>query len=89
MGAAEDIQNRMMELTDFITETDRQVREGTLTDLSGLDDEVASLCDRALALPPAQAAGIQPFMAKMISSLESLAQALDVFQRNLKNQDGQ
>jgi hypothetical protein len=88
VGAAEDIQRRMTELTDFINETDQQVRDGHLSDLTGLDEEVASLCDRALALPPAQAVTIQPLMAKMISSLESLAKALEEFQNNLKTQGG-
>jgi len=75
----EQIKARMRELTDFIAQSARTVREGQMVTLHHLDDEVASLCDAALALPPAEAKDVQPAMAGMIAQLEELAKALQAY----------
>jgi hypothetical protein len=72
----EQIETRMRELTAFIAQSAQTVREGRLVTLHHLDDEVAALCDAAVALPPAEAKEIQPAMAGMIAQLEDLANAL-------------
>lgn len=76
---SEQIQTRMRELTDFISQSAQSVREGRMVTLHHLDDEVAALCDAALALPPAEAKQIQPSMAGMIAQLEDLARALEQY----------
>lgn len=70
------IETRMRDLTVFISQSAQQVRGGKMVSLHHLDDEVASLCDAALALPPAEAGQVQPVMAEMIGQLEDLANAL-------------
>lgn len=80
----EQIETRIRELTDFIAQSAQMVREGRMVALTHLDDEVAALCDAALALPPAEAKQIQPFMAAMIAGLEDLARALEEY-RNKKS----
>lgn len=84
---AQDIKTRMQELTSFVIQANDSIQAGQMVDLQGLDDEVASLCDRTLALSPEKAADIQPLMAEMISSLEELGRSLEVFQQNLRDQN--
>ena len=84
----EAIKTRMIELTDFIQQADDTINGGQMVDLQGLDDEVASLCDRALALPPQEATQIQPLMADMITRLEALGASLQRFQDNLRSENG-
>lgn len=81
---SEDIQKRLGELSNFILESTRTVESGQMIDLSGLDDEVASICDRVVTLPPQQAAQAQPLMAEMIGNLERLGQALKEYQDRQK-----
>lgn len=83
-----DIKTRMEELTSFVIESNNSIQEGQMVDLQGLDDEVASLCDRTLALPANQAAEIQPLMSEMISRLEELGRSLEILQENLRNDNG-
>ncbi|MEM6781597.1 MAG: hypothetical protein AAF569_07015 [Pseudomonadota bacterium] len=85
----QDIKTRMQELTSFVVQANDTINAGQMVDLQGLDDEVASLCDRTLALPPQQAADIQPLMAEMISKLEELGRSLETFQQNLRDQDSE
>ena len=80
MSEMEDIQARMRDICDFILSSAAQVDSGEMVNLAGLDDDVASLCERALALPPEEAAQVQPLMAEMISNLERLGQALRDYQ---------
>ncbi len=88
--AVQDIKTRMQELTSFVIQANNTINAGQMVDLQGLDDEVASLCDRTLALPPEQAAQIQPLMAEMISNLEELGRTLEMYQEKLRDQnDGQ
>jgi hypothetical protein len=77
----EQIETRMRELTDFISQSAQSVREGRMVTLHHLDDEVAALCDAAIALPPVEAKHIQPVMAGMIAQLEALAGALEEYRR--------
>lgn len=72
----EQIETRMRELTDFIAQAAQSVRDGRMVALTHLDDEVAALCDAAIALPPAEAKQVQRPMAGMIAQLEDLARAL-------------
>lgn len=77
----EQIETRMRELTDFIADATEQVQSGKMVSLHHLDDEVAAICDSAVALPPAEAARVQPGIAAMIGKLEELAKALEAFQQ--------
>ena len=70
------IDARLKELTDFIVDCTEKVEGGEMVDLKGLDDEIASLCERTVALPPEEAHAVQPTMAEMIAKLERLGQAL-------------
>ncbi len=78
----EQIETRLTELTGFIIECTEKVTAGEMVDLSGLDDEIAALCERTVALPPELAQSVQPTMAEMIAQLETLGQALKAFQDN-------
>lgn len=86
MSDKEDIKSRMQELSAFIDEANTQVSGGQMVDLQGLDDEVASLCERTLALPPQDAVEVQPLMADMITKLEDLGRSLQIFQDKLEQQ---
>lgn len=81
---ADDIRTKMEKLTDFIRDAEDQVRSGVIRDLSGLDHDVAVICNKAVALPPAEARDIQPKMAELIGNLESLSQALVAFKDGQK-----
>ena len=81
---ADDIRAKMEKLTDFIREAEDAVRSGVIRDLSGLDHDVAVICNRAVTLPPAQARDLQPKMAELIGNLESLRQALVAFKQDTK-----
>lgn len=82
---ADDIRARMEKLTDFIREAENSVRDGKIADLTGLDRDVALICNKAVALPPEQARDIQPMMAELIGSLESLSTALMSFKEGLQS----
>ena len=82
---ADDIRARMEKLTDFIREAEDMVRGGKMVDLSGLDRDVALICNKAVALPPEQARDIQPNMAELIGSLERLSSALMSYKEGLKS----
>ena len=83
MTTVDEIKTRMQELIEFISQANETIQGGEMVDLMGLDDEVASLCDRTLALPPEHAVIVQPLMAEMISKLESLGETLKDFQDNI------
>ena len=76
----EQIETRLTEITAFIIESTEKVEGGEMVDLSGLDDEIASLCERTVALPPEMAQAVQPTMAEMIAQLEKLGAALKNYQ---------
>ena len=89
MSEAEDIKNRMEQLTQFIIEVNEKIKGGDMVDLTGLDDEVASLCDRSVALPPQLAIQMQPLMSEMIAKLEDLSVTLEDFQKQYDQSQGQ
>ncbi len=78
----DQIESRMRDITAFIEQSTQTVRGGRMVVLHHLDDEVAALCDAAIALPPADATKIQPLMAAMIGRLEELASALQEFRKS-------
>jgi hypothetical protein len=85
MSEVADILSRMQNVCDYIITSTTQVEAGEMVNLSGLDDDVAALCERAIALPPDQATQIQPLMADMISQLERLGTALRDYQDRLRS----
>lgn len=80
MTEADDIRARMQDICDEIMNAVTTVESGAMVQLSGLDNRVARLCSRTLALPAADAADIQPLMADMINSLDRLGMALRDYQ---------
>lgn len=80
MTEKEDIQTRMQDICDFIASSTMEVNTGKMVNLAGLDDDVAALCERTIALPPEDAMQVQPLMADMISKLELLGEALREYQ---------
>jgi hypothetical protein len=74
----------MEKLSVFILDSEEQVLSGKMVDMSGLDREVTILCRKALSLPLAQAAEIQPLMAELIGHLERLSIALKNYRDNIK-----
>lgn len=80
MSEKDDILNRLRTICDFIADATAKVDGGEMVNLAGLDDDVASLCERTIALPPEDAAQAQPFMAEMITALDRLGQALRDYQ---------
>ena len=88
MSDAQQIAARLNELSDFIDEANAKLDDGEVVNLTHLDDEVATLCEQTLSLPPQEAAQIQPAMADMISKLEELGTALKEFQESLKSKNG-
>ncbi len=86
MTNATTIKNKLGELTDFITEATTRLEDGEVINLSHLDDEVDTICNAAMSLPPAEAAKVQEPMSVMISKLEQLGLALKDFQSHLKTE---
>lgn len=86
MTNATTIKNKLGELTDFITEATTRLEDGEVINLSHLDDEVDTICNAAMSLPPAEAAKVQEPMSMMISKLEQLGLALKDFQSHLKTE---
>ncbi len=80
----DQIRDKMEKLTEFIRSAEDAVREGKIMDLSGLDHDVAIICNKAVTLPPADARDIQPMMAELIGSLESLSNALVAYKESGK-----
>ena len=81
---SDEIRTRMEKLSVFIQDAESTVRGGKMVDLSGLDRDVALICNKAVALPPAEAHEIQPLMAEMIGNLERLSSALKDYKEDLK-----
>lgn len=79
-----EIRQKMEQMNDFILDAETKLREGTMTDLTGLDKEVAVICTNAVALPPAEAHDLQPLMAELIGNLERLSMALKDYRDDLK-----
>lgn len=78
------LRTKMQQLGEFISDAEESVRAGKLIDLTSLDGEVTTICQKATSLPPAQAAEIQPAMADLIGRLERLAAALAEYKQKAK-----
>ncbi len=74
----------MEKLKIFIQDADITVRGGTMVDLTGLDRDVATICTKAVALPPAEAHDLQPLMADLIGELERLSITLKDYRDDIK-----
>jgi hypothetical protein len=88
MSKAQNIIIRLTELSSFIDEAQTKLDNGEIVNLTHLDDEVSTLCEETLSLPPQEAVQVQAVMAEMISKLEKLSVALQEFQDNLKSGNG-
>jgi len=86
MTTATTIKNRLIELTNFIDDARTRLESGEVINLSHLDEEVDTLCNEAMSLPPTEAAQVQEPMSQMISKLEQLGVALKDFQTHLKTE---
>ena len=85
MTKADEIVNRLKELTTFIEDAQERLKKGEILNLSHLDGDVAELCEQTLQLSPVDAGRVQPIMGSMITKLEELGLALKDFQSHLKN----
>lgn len=85
MTETDDIMTRMRDICDFIADATAKVDSREIVNLAGLDDDVASLCDRTVSLPPDNAALVQPLMAEMIGNLDRLGAALRDYQARAKS----
>lgn len=81
----QQIETRMKEITTFIEQATDTVRAGKMVTLHHLDDEVAALCESAVALPPEEAGHLQAPMGEMIGKLEALATALQDYREKVRN----
>lgn len=80
----DQIRNKMESLKTYIQEADASVRDGKMVDLTGLDKDIAQVCQKAVTLPPDQARDIQPLMAGLIGDLEQLSRTLHDFKDQMK-----
>lgn len=85
MSKADQIVDRLTQLTTFIETANMQLAKGEVVNLSHLDSEVDDLCNQTTSLPPTDIVKVQPVMANMISKLEELGLALKDFQAELKS----
>lgn len=79
-----EIREKMENLKTFIQDAEASVANGTMVDLTGLDRDIALICNKTVALPPEEARNLQPLMAELIGSLESLSRTLKDFRDGLK-----
>lgn len=85
MSGVDDIHGKLSHMTSFIKEARENVLRGQQVNLSGMDGEVAALCERVVGLPPDEARQVQPIMAEMISELEALGAALEGFKDQMNS----
>ncbi len=64
------------DITRFIAENERLMKEGNLTQLKGLDDQVARLCAEALELTGEQCAQYADKLQHIVASLHRLQQTM-------------
>ena len=72
----QDFVTELQTLTESMENAKNQIIAGEELELEGLDDQVDLLCAQIEAAPADIAAATQDSMAKMISTLESLAEIL-------------
>lgn len=81
----DQLRDKMENISNFIRDAEGTVLGGQMVDMSSLDRDVALICNKVIALPPAQALELQPLMAEMIGNLERLSMALKDYKDNLKS----
>lgn len=86
MRNKDQIITELERLSAFIDEAQSKLEDGEVLNLAHLDDEVETICQEIVRLPPADAQSTQPAMAEMIGKLEVLGIALQEFQKKLKEQ---
>ena len=79
----DQLRDKMENLSHFIRDAEGTVLSGQMVDMSGLDKDVALICNKVITLPPAQAMELQPLMAEMIGHLERLSIALKDYKDTL------
>ncbi len=77
---AQELNERIDHMIDFVNQANAQAESGTLADLSDLDKNVTQLCDDVEASSPDVAREVSDKMAEMIAALEELATALKKYQ---------
>lgn len=85
MSDAQDLKQRFEGLIEFISDTNDKIQDGTMTELENLDQDVMALCQDVENSTPEIAKKMQPLMAKVISSLDELAQNITTYQNNQKS----
>jgi hypothetical protein len=84
----EELESRLDNMIEFVTDATGQVETGTLANLGTLDKDVTQLCNDVEASPPEVAQSVSAKMAEMVSKLEQLAQALKEYQDNIQGDEG-
>ncbi len=67
-----DIAAALSDLERVLAESAAMVRRGDMVDLSGLDRELGTLLETALALPAPEARGLLPVLDRMVAALDAL-----------------
>lgn len=95
MGKEQDIYEQLdARLVDQIGRIDRALdtleRGDDMEDMSGLEDDIADLCDAIEKAPPRVARDLEPRLAEVIGGLEELARVLEEItegEMDLEDQD--
>lgn len=82
---ADQLRKKMEDINEFIMDAQMKIQGGEMVNLTSMDKDVATICTRAVALPPAQARDLQPLMAEMIGNLERLSSILKDYKDTLKS----
>lgn len=80
----DQLRTKMEDINTFVLDAQAKIQGGEMVDLTGMDKDVATICTRAVSLPPDQARELQPLMAEMIGNLERLSGILKDYKENLK-----
>jgi len=70
---------RFEALAEFISKAEACVKSGSLMEIGALDQEVVKLCQEVKDSSPEIAKQAQPYIADMISALDTLARELEAF----------
>lgn len=73
---ADDFKVELDQLVEYINDEKNKIINGEERDLSGLDNKVDLLCQQIEEADAAVAQAAEPYMADMITALESLAEVL-------------
>ncbi len=83
---AEELQNRLDNMIEFVDQATEQVESGTLANLGTLDKDVSQLCNDVESSSPEVAQAVSNKMAEMVSKLEDLAKALNDYQDKVQSE---